>query len=450
MDSKALDSIVLLESIRSRCAVAPVSVATTYLSIVMFLPFIHNLGVGWTRILSWSIPVALLMLARAVFSGWVMRNLDSLNSRQLTKVDHMLRTSSVVNQLTVGMGIWIIGPDADNSLAVPLFVTLMVVVWSIGVMTNLFSDFTSFIISMPMLVIPNATFWLLHGDIGIVIGWSMLLATSLMLLLVRRGTDIFRSSVLIRFEKDQLLEQVEVERENAEKALQQAEAANESKAYFMAAAGHDIKQPLHALAILTDTLMMSNPTKSALSILEHQRRSIDQMTDHFDALMDLGRFQRGNMEHIDAHLKLGEFSARINSEIAGLCKEKGLRWNLDIDDETVVTDAELLLRLLRNLLTNAVRYTAEGSVGLSAKRNGKNVEVIVSDTGIGIAESQQKEVFKEFVRLEQDGEPSHGAGLGLSIAAEIDRALELDMQMNSIPGEGTEFRFQLPLAPEPA
>jgi signal transduction histidine kinase len=438
-----IESIVLRESIRMRCSAAPLSIFSSTFSLLLFIPFILSQGVTIGAIARWAAPIVLLMAARTLFSARLITRLDTLSAHDLGRTDKLLRLSSMLNQTVIGFGVWIVGPGAEQAVAVPMFMTLIVVIWSIGVMANLFSDFPSFLISMPLLVLPNAAFWLLHGKDGFAIGFSMLLTTVLMLVLVRRGTQIFRDSILIRFEKDRLLEEVEIEREKTLEALRDAQAANESKAFFMAAASHDIKQPLHALALLTDTLMMSNPTEASIPILQHQRRSIDQMKEHFDALMDLGRLQRESGEQISG-IQLLEFSTRIDAEIAPLCTEKGLQWNLNIVDAAVSTDPELLLRLLRNLLINAVRYTDKGFVNCSAKVEGKFIKFLVADSGCGIAPEHQKSVFKEFVRLENKSSNSEGAGLGLSIVAKIDQKLDLDMQMSSTLGHGTEFRFRIP------
>jgi signal transduction histidine kinase len=327
---------------------------------------------------------------------------------------------------------------------VPLFMTLIVVIWSIGVLANLFSDFRTFIVSMPLMMGENAVFWLLQGDLGLSIGLSMILATVLMVMSVRRGSAIFRDSILMRFEKDAALNRVETERRNTQKALRQVQAANESKAYFMAAASHDIKQPLQALGLLTDTLLMSNPPASTAPILQSQRDSITQMTAHFDALMDMGRFEGGRFQLNISRFRLGDFASCIDREIASLCVANDLAWKLDMDNVLVSTDEALLLRLMRNLLTNAVRYTDTGVVSCRAKAADEWVEFEIADTGCGIAAEDQEVVFHEFVRLTKNGVRSSGAGLGLSIVKKIGQALDLELRMSSSPGVGTRFTFRLP------
>ncbi len=445
---KHAETIVLRESIRARVTVASVSVLSTFLAIGMFIPFLVSQGVTYTRIGVWTMPILVLILARAYLSARLRNRLDDLSNTELTKADMALRISSIANQVMVGLGIWIIQSPSAAPFLLPLFMTLIVVIWSVGVMSNLFSDFPSFVLSISVLIGSVSVFWIIQADIGISIGVSMLLAMSLMILLVRQGSRIFRDSVLMRFEKDQLLEQLEIEQRNTRQALRETQTANDAKTFFMAAASHDIKQPLYALGILTDTLIMSDPPQSIATILQTQRNSINRMSDHFDALMDMDKFKGGNFELTVSTFRLGVFSQRVSDELAQLCTDRGLTWKIHMDDVAVSTDAELLLRLFRNLLVNAVRYTEHGEVCCSASVAGEQVEFLISDTGVGIAVEHQKTVFEQFVRLDNHDTHSIGKGLGLSIVEKIDKALELGLQMSSVVGKGTEFTFRLPIVRE--
>jgi two-component system, sensor histidine kinase len=221
-------------------------------------------------------------------------------------------------------------------------------------------------------------------------------------------------------------------------------AANDARAYFMAAASHDIKQALQALGLLTDTLLMSDPPAATIEILKSQRDSISRMTEHFEDLMDLARFEGGRFQLNLSRFRLGKFAERVDQEIAPLCAEKGLVWTLDVEDVLIFSDENLLLRLMRNLLINAVNYTASGEVTWSAKSADDVVEFLVSDTGCGIPVDSQALVFDRFVRLNTAEGKSSGSGLGLSIVKKIDHAANLGLHMTSEVGKGTKFVFRLP------
>jgi signal transduction histidine kinase len=267
---------------------------------------------------------------------------------------------------------------------------------------------------------------------------------AVMLLIITLG--IVSSSVLL--ERISARRDIMLERRKSEEAFLEARAANDSKTFFMAAAGHDIKQPLYALGIMTDTLLMSDPKPSSVPLLEHLRKSIDAMGEQFDDLMSAGKLNHGNFEPILKKVHLAGIIAPVDAEITLLCADKGLRWNLELENAIVITDPLLLQRLLRNLLSNAVRYTNDGEVSCRAIARGKFVEFRISDTGRGIALSNQKEMFDEFVLRDDYPYDSTGTGLGLTIVAKINQALDLGLQIFSAPGEGTTFSFEVPLVPK--
>ena len=267
---------------------------------------------------------------------------------------------------------------------------------------------------------------------------------AVMLLIITLG--IVSSSVLL--ERISARRDIMLERRKSEEAFLEARAANDSKTFFMAAAGHDIKQPLYALGLLTDTLLMSHPKPSSIPLIRHLRKSIDSMGEQFDDLMSAGKLNHGNFEPILKKVHLAGIIAPVDAEITLLCADKGLRWNLDLENAIVITDPLLLQRLLRNLLSNAVRYTNDGEVSCSAIARGKFVEFRISDTGKGIALSNQKEMFDKFVLRDDYPYDSTGNGLGLHIVAKINQALDLGLQIFSAPGGGTAFSFQVPLAPK--
>jgi signal transduction histidine kinase len=153
----------------------------------------------------------------------------------------------------------------------------------------------------------------------------------------------------------------------------------------MAAASHDIKQPLFALGMLTDTLLMSDIPEDVRAILDKQRINITAMSEYFDALMDLGKFHGGSFDISYSELRLVDLASRISGEFSPLCADKGLEWHIDMVDAVIETDRELLLRLFRNLLSNALQFTSEGEIRCTATSKNGELEFVVADSGPGIA-----------------------------------------------------------------
>jgi signal transduction histidine kinase/integral membrane sensor domain MASE1 len=236
----------------------------------------------------------------------------------------------------------------------------------------------------------------------------------------------------------------DVQRQKKEQALLAAQAANSSKQYFMAAAAHDVKQPLYALGMVVDTLLMSRLPEPIEPLVNNLRDSIEQMLHQFDGLMDIGKFHDGRFAVHRTKFRLGEISAQLDLEIRPMCDIKGLAWQLDMDDALVFSDKELLLRLFRNLLVNAVNYTASGSVGCAAKVVGDVVECTISDTGAGMTMELQETVIDNFIRLQALETGVAGRGMGLSIVEKINQALKLSLRLSSTPGAGTWITFRIP------
>lgn len=440
------DRVVLLESLRARVTVAPIALLGVVVPPILFIPFLLYENVYWGRIALWVVPAFLAMSARTRYSRRIAPRLDTCSEAELISADQWLRASSIVNQALVGSGIWLIHSPSSEVMIGPLYVTLAIVMFSLGVMVNLFSDFKSFALSAPLLLGQPCIYWFTVPGFGFAAGAGLAIDTVLSYILVRNASRIFRESILMRFEKNRLLQEVETQKEKTEQALAEAHAATRSKAFFMAAASHDIKQPLHAVGMLTDTLLMSDLPDSAVGILQQQRRSISRMTSQFDDLMDLSRFEGGMFDMKPRPVEVAEIVQVLEDQFSPLCHDKGLAWSSSAGEATVITDPDLLLRLLGNLLQNALRYTDSGSIECHGAIEDDRVKFSVIDSGRGIAEADQARIFEQFVRLNGNADDTEGAGLGLAIVQYISNALGARIDLQSVPGEGSTFSVSLPAA----
>ncbi|RIL08049.1 MAG: hypothetical protein DCC71_00940 [Proteobacteria bacterium] len=238
------------------------------------------------------------------------------------------------------------------------------------------------------------------------------------------------------------------ERERAA-ALQQltdeAQAANRAKSRFLAAASHDLRQPLHALGLFVDRLSDHVAGDVGRALAEQVQATTRALRDQLDALLDLSRLDAGGVEPDVRAFAIGPELARLAAETSAAAREKGLGFRFEPADAVVASDPILLARVLQNLLANAVRYTNAGSVALRARRDGARLWIEVADTGPGIPADRQREIFSEFYRLDPragDG----GLGLGLAIVDRTARLLGHAVQLDSAPGRGSVFRVALPLA----
>jgi len=215
-----------------------------------------------------------------------------------------------------------------------------------------------------------------------------------------------------------------------------ADDANISKTRFLAAASHDILQPLNA-ARLYVTSLVERQTGGGESarLASHVDASLEAVEEIIGALPEITSF------------RVDEMLRQLELEFAPLAREKGLRLVFVPCSLTVRSDRRLLRRLLQNLVSNAVKYTTQGRVLVGCRRRGANLRVDVYDTGIGIPRSKQRIVFTEFHRLDQGAKVARGLGLGLSIVERIARVLDHKVDLASTVGQGSHFSVAVPLAP---
>jgi Na+/proline symporter/signal transduction histidine kinase/CheY-like chemotaxis protein len=228
-----------------------------------------------------------------------------------------------------------------------------------------------------------------------------------------------------------------------------AEQANIDKTRFIAAASHDILQPLNAARLFTSALV-ENAAAGGLSdtrkTVDNLNASLESVEDVLSTILDMSRLDAGVMTADKERVHLGELFDRLQQAFEPLAKEKGLEFRVVATRQTALSDRKLLRRVLENLLSNAIKYTSSGKVLLGCRRRGDELEIQVLDTGIGIPIDKQQLVFKEFERLDQNGGNIPGLGLGLSIVERMCRVLNHDIRLLSVRGKGTHFGLVLPKA----
>jgi signal transduction histidine kinase/CheY-like chemotaxis protein len=433
----------LRESVRVRCQQTAPAVG----AVVLFAIALAALwdGASIQRIAAWQLPFIAGMAVRLLFAKRIMRNIEEMSDEAVQQADRTLRWSSIVNQTIVGAGIWIVGVHESNDAA--YYVTFAILFFAIGAMINLSCDYRSFRASLPFLLVQPATYWSTVGLAGVPMVMTIVLEGMLMLLLVQRGAKTFTESVAIRMEKDALLEELRAQYSQTQRALATAEDAVRSKVAFLAAASHDLRQPLFALTVLGDTLLMHELSPTVRSIVSQQVEAIGVLRSLFDNLLDLSRFDAGGVRTNIRLVDLREVLHLLDVEFGPLCRAKGLAWRVSDSTWPVFTDPELLLRLLGNLLANAVRHTDRGSVSVEACVTDDRVRIEVADTGPGIDPADQRRIFDEFVQLgNANRDRRAGAGLGLAIVRRIDGLLGTGLTIQSAVGKGTKFSVVMPVA----
>ncbi|TVS09621.1 MAG: PAS domain S-box protein [Wenzhouxiangella sp.] len=241
-------------------------------------------------------------------------------------------------------------------------------------------------------------------------------------------------------------------RSRVEEALRQAkheaDEANQSKTRFLAAASHDLLQPLNAARLFVSALEQQAGLDSGQRhLVDRLEGSIHSAEELLSALLDISRLDAGAMPSDVREFGIGELLETLHGEFGPVAQERGLRFDRVGSRARVVSDPKLLRRVLQNFLSNALRYTRQGRVLIGCRRRDGHLMIQVLDTGPGIPADQTESIFREFHRLhESRRSEERGLGLGLAIVERIARILDHPITLRSQPGRGTLFAITVPLA----
>ncbi|MGH1419793.1 MAG: ATP-binding response regulator [Hyphomicrobiaceae bacterium] len=241
-----------------------------------------------------------------------------------------------------------------------------------------------------------------------------------------------------------------LERSNAAlvEARDTAEQAVKMKTRFFTAVGHDVLQPLHAARLSLSALGESDKISEHKKLAGQIDHALYSIEDLLRTIIDISKLETGTTQPAPASIRLDDVFNALALDFKPLISQKGLAFSSEVPPGIgIYTDPLMLRRILQNLLANAVRYTSSGQISLSAETLNSKVKISVSDTGPGICESEQKQIFDEFQRGEAASEAkSVGFGLGLSIVQRMAHALRHPIELKSLMGRGTVFSITVPLS----
>jgi signal transduction histidine kinase/CheY-like chemotaxis protein len=230
------------------------------------------------------------------------------------------------------------------------------------------------------------------------------------------------------------------------RAKAEADQANISKTRFVAAASHDILQPLNAARLYVTSLIERQGSGEEVQLIGNIDASLDAVEEIIGALLDISRLDTGAMKPEIVIFRIDEILRQLEVEFAPLAHSKNLRLDFVRCSLAVQSDRRLLRRLLQNLVSNAIKYTPHGRVLIGCRRRGRTLRIDVHDSGLGIPASERRAIFQEFHRLEQGARVARGLGLGLSIVERIARVLNLSVNVQSTVGCGSRFSVEVPLS----
>jgi two-component system, sensor histidine kinase len=293
------------------------------------------------------------------------------------------------------------------------------------------------------IMLPFAAMWSAQGG-ALGFGLAVLMATFVLLQyrFARKVNDTFTESFLIRRENEHLIGQLT-------QARDEATSANRAKTRFLAAASHDLRQPLHALSLQASALLIDPHASDTPQIAADISKQIEDVSTLLDSLLDISKLDAGTLAADKRPIHLSRLLDSLAKSFGQWVEAKGLRFVFhNSPDQVAVTDPVLIERILRNLVDNAIKFTSAGQITMSLEKKGGMLELSVTDSGVGIAPELQARVFEEFYQIERHAlGHQRGLGLGLSIVSRLSGLLGMGVQLSSSTGQGTTVCLQMPVDP---
>lgn len=253
--------------------------------------------------------------------------------------------------------------------------------------------------------------------------------------IARSFSKVFEDSVRLRFRNEYLYQELASERD-------QSIAANVAKSKFIAAASHDLRQPLHAININLDLIKFTNLQQQESQLLQTIKNSITALNSMFEALLNMSKLDSHTTKVERADFFLAELADSVREVAQSRAQKKGLLLFIDAPALTVRGDKLLYQQLLVNLVMNAIQYTHEGQVKVEFASENNCLAFRVSDTGVGISEQDQQNIFNEFFRAHRTRGLHEGLGLGLTIVKRLCDLIGASIQVRSLPGQGSVFHVK--------
>jgi signal transduction histidine kinase len=404
-------------------------------SVSVMLMIAVMVGVMWERIGH----LTLLVWAAVVFTISLLEmGLSIAFTKHKPVMEHTPRWGryytwiSVLSGLAWGSACVLFFVSDSAALQVFLFTSIVGIATSSIIQHSYWLE-SYYAFTVPLLILSGLRlFW--EGGIAYQ-GLSAL--TLLLLALVIQMAQESQKSVLdairLRFENLGLIEQLREEKEKAE-------ISSRDKTRFLASASHDLRQPVHALTLFADALQAELTSEKSKSLLGNIGRSIEAINQLLSSLLDISKLDANIIMANPEHFSLSPLLSQLDAEYAPQARAKGLGWQLQDSGLIVYSDRVLLETILRNLISNAIRYTRNGHIAVNCRQHGAEVSIEITDTGIGIPDDKKKEIFREFYQLENpERDRSKGLGLGLAIVERIAALLNHRIELNSEPGKGSKF-----------
>ncbi len=322
---------------------------------------------------------------------------------------------------------------------------ILVALPAIGVAVSISSRLLAGVYAAAILV-PTSTAWVLLHPEHLQATIAMTMAYMLALLFAANENEkLLTRSVAIRRERDEMVRHLERSNEEVQAAVTRAEAAALARTRVLAAASHDLRQPLHALSVYS-AILAASPTPATLDeVATHIDQLVRSLGALLHGLLDLSQLSSGHYVPVRQRFALDTVIANACAEFEAAAAKKGLYFERELQPVTLESDPTAVLRIARNLIDNAIKYTERGGLRVRLRHNGLYATLVVEDSGKGIAASEHAHIFEEFCQLNNAGrDRSQGVGLGLAIVERLVTLIGARISVRSRLGAGSRFEVRMP------
>jgi signal transduction histidine kinase len=354
--------------------------------------------------------------------------------------------ASAIAGLVWGSAVFVL-VEQRQSLALALISACLAGRATISIMTHAYFPPALNAFAVPIFGMLALRYSLDGGYNNAALGVMWIAVLGYVLLFVDRQARAVATQIRLRCENEELVDELKHQNALAEQARTRAEEANRSKSRFFAAANHDLRQPLHSLGLFATALRNGTTDEPSRKLIDHILQCTESLEQLFDNLLDISRLDAGQVEVKRETVMVNAVLDRLRGTYAVPAQEKGLKLRVRRSKMLLATDPTLLFRVLSNFVSNAIRYTDNGSVLVACRRRGAVACIEVWDSGIGILPEQHERVFEEFYQLNNpERDRTRGLGLGLATVKRIANLLEHPLRLRSVPGRGSRFSIEVPLA----
>ncbi|MDQ2928323.1 MAG: HAMP domain-containing histidine kinase, partial [Pseudomonadota bacterium] len=402
--------------------------------------------------LAWGLLFAVVWLVRVGLAIRFAHNEPTTTAGLLTRL-RVWQSGVLVSGALWGAAAWLFYSygGAPSQIALVLVVYTFCVA-SVPILAPQFGLFVVFVLCIFVPAI--AAVVVQQADLGWQLAVLMAVAMGMIMILGRDYRGSFDSNITLKLRTEALAVQLRAEKGIAEEARQEAEVANRAKTQFFTAASHDLRQPLHAMGLFAEALRQRVHEPEVAQLVNSINESVDALEGLFSELLDITRIDSGGVEVNPESFEVSDIFRKLRLHFEPAAFEKGLALRFRGGRYAVLADPLLVERILRNLVSNAIRYTSDGSILVSARRQGGRVFLQVWDTGPGIREDERVRVFEEFYQLPgtaaaATGEQKKGLGLGLAIVKRLAALMAAPVSLRSVMGHGSVFGVELPLGKAP-